>query len=239
MRGNSLIASAQFGYYLYDSIIGFNTDGVVGRTDVVTQRITGESGDGRGQADFSMKHTRGAVTWYKPNWFYGNHELKAGLEYSAHKKVLGTEVEQIGELPSVLPERRALPVLAFNAPVPPSVYANMLASYVRDSWTVGRRLTLNLGLRFDRRRRFAGAVPRRGDASLGRHLPRRVLLERGAQDLEQRGAAPACGVRSVGRWQDGDQGRVGALRSHAPARAGRAAAWPGTPSRTPSTGGTT
>jgi outer membrane receptor protein involved in Fe transport len=25
----------------------------------------------------------------------------------------------------------------------------MIDSYVRDSWTVGRRLTLNLGLRFD------------------------------------------------------------------------------------------
>ena len=37
------------------------------------------------------------MTWYKPNWLYGNHELKAGLEYSVHQKELGTEVS--GELP--------------------------------------------------------------------------------------------------------------------------------------------
>jgi len=153
VRGNSLIASVQYSDYLYDSFIGFNTNGVVGRTDVVTQHVTGESGNAGNKQISSLKDTKGAVTWYKPNWFHGNHELKAGLEYGAHKKVLGTE-EQMVNYHLFLSNGAAYQFVAYNAPVEPSVYADMLASYVRDSWTIGRRLTLNLGLRFDRQAAF-------------------------------------------------------------------------------------
>ena len=209
MRGNSLIASVQYSDYLYDSFIGFNTNGVVGRTDVVTQHVTGESGNAGNKQISSLKHTRGAVTWYKPNWFRGNHELKAGLEYGAHKKVLGTE-QQMVNYHLFLSNGAPYQFVAYNAPVEPSVYADMLASYVRDSWTIGRRLTLNLGLRFDSTGGILlGAVPRHRDCSLRRHLSRRMFLERGAQHLEQRGAAAARRVRPVGRRQDRDQGGYG------------------------------
>ena len=153
VRGNSLIVSAQYGHYLYDSIIGFNTPGIVGRTDVVTRRVTGESGNAGNKQISSMKQTKGSVTWYRPNWFYGNHELKAGLEYFVHRKVLGTEAQTVNH--HLFFENGApFEFVAFNAPVLPSTNANMLASYVRDSWTVGRRLTLNLGLRFDSQEAF-------------------------------------------------------------------------------------
>jgi hypothetical protein len=156
VRGNSLVLSAQYGHYLYDSIIGFNTDGLAGRTDVVTRRTTGESGNAGNKQISAMKQTRGSVTWYRPNWLYGNHEFKGGAEYSVHRKELGTEVQSGTYRNYHLFFENGAPFefVAFNAPVEPSVFANMLAAYVRDSWTVGRRLTLNLGLRFDSQKAF-------------------------------------------------------------------------------------
>jgi Carboxypeptidase regulatory-like domain len=148
VRGNSLIVSAAYNYNLYDSIIGFNTQGVPGRTDLVTQRVTGESGAAGERQLVNMKQTRGAVTWYKPNWLYGNHELKAGLEYSVHGRI-ETKEEQMVNYHLFVQNGVPYQFLPFNSPTQPSVFANMVASYVRDSWTVGRRLTLNLGLRFD------------------------------------------------------------------------------------------
>jgi len=148
VRGNSLIVSLQYGTYLYDSIIGINTDGVVGRTDVVTQRVTGEAGAAAENQVSSMKQTIGAVTWYKPNWFYGNHEFKAGFEYGVNHKVLG-KGERTINYHLFFSNGAPFEFVAFNSPVSPTVDANMLGGYVRDSWTVGRRLTLNLGLRFD------------------------------------------------------------------------------------------
>jgi hypothetical protein len=148
VRGNSLIVSVGYNYNLYDSIIGFNTPGIPGRTDVVTQRVTGESGAAGDNQLVDMKQTKGAVTLYKPNWLYGNHELKAGFEYSVHNRV-DAKLEQTTNYHLFVSNGAPYQFLPFNGPVSPSVYANMVGSYVRDSWTVGRRLTLNLGLRFD------------------------------------------------------------------------------------------
>ena len=43
----------------------------------------------------------------------------------------------------------------FNGPTFPRLSGNMIGSFIRDSWTVGRRLTLNLGLRYDHQQAFA------------------------------------------------------------------------------------
>jgi len=153
VHGNTLIASFLYGDYLYDSVIGSNTAGLVGRTDVATRRVTGESGVAGDHQVSSMKQSTGAVTWYKPNWLAGNHEFKAGFDYSTNYKVLGS----LGPAKNYyLFTRNGAPFefLAFNAPSEPKVQANLLGSYVRDSWTVGRRVTLNLGLRYDRQDAF-------------------------------------------------------------------------------------
>jgi hypothetical protein len=151
--GNSLIVSAQYGHYLYDSFIDYNTQGLVGRTDVVTRGVTGESANAGNTQLSSMKQGRGTVTWYKPNSFYGNHEVKGGLDYGVHHKLLGTE-EQAVNYHLFFESGQPYQFVAFNAPVMPATYANMLSAYVRDSWTVARRLTLNLGIRFDSQEAF-------------------------------------------------------------------------------------
>jgi Carboxypeptidase regulatory-like domain len=151
--GSSLIVSAQYGHYHYDSFIDFNTTGAVGSTDVVSRRVAGESANAGNTQLSSMKQGRGYLTWYKPNSFHGNHEVKAGLDYGVHHKLLGTEEQQVN-YHLFFEDGRPYQFVAFNAAVMPSTYANMLSTYVRDSWTLARRLTLNLGVRFDSQQAF-------------------------------------------------------------------------------------
>ena len=114
-------------------------------------------------------------------------------------------------------------VVFFNAPVYPDGRQNTTSFFGRDSWTLGRRLTLNLGVRYTHTIAYAPEQTR--DAASGPSdplFPARDLRAGRPQHLEQFRAAPACGVRYLGRWQDRDQGRVRALRPYAPAHAGRA-----------------
>ena len=223
VRGNSFITSFQYSAYLYDSHIGSNTDGVVGRTDVVTRRVTGESGVAEDHQVSSMKQTSGTVTWYKPNWLSGNHEFKAGFDYSANYKVLGN-LGPINNYYLFTSNGAPYEFLAFNAPSSPEADANLLGSYVRDSWTVGRRLTLNLGLRYDRQDAFIPDQCRDASNPLpGGDVVFAAACYPSVQLTIWNSVAPRlhAAYDLSGDGKTGDQGRVGALHAHASARAGR------------------
>jgi hypothetical protein len=154
VRGNSFIASFQFGTFKLDSKVPFNADGMVGRKDLVTQRISGES-EVAGENDFSSrKYTKGAATWYKPNWFHGNHEFKAGFEYRAELNFRSI-VARPPNYYLLFQDGVPFEVAFFNGPTFPRLSGNMIGTYLKDAWTIGRRLTLNAGLRFDRQDAFA------------------------------------------------------------------------------------
>ena len=102
-----------------------------------------------------LHQTKGAVTYYKSNWAGGNHEFKVGGEYARNKNfrsLSGKSVnyhllydgEQRDRRASVCP----FAVAFFNADVFPDGRQNTTSFFGRDSWTLGRRLTLNLGVRF-------------------------------------------------------------------------------------------
>ena len=75
--------------------VPFNTDGLPGRIDLETERVTGEGiAAGEDQKTY-RRHTKGSVTWYKPNWFHGNHEFKAGFDYIANSEIAGTDAKQV------------------------------------------------------------------------------------------------------------------------------------------------
>ena len=79
--------------------------------------------------------------------FYGDHQLKAGFDFShssydGHQQFLPVDI--VGVAGSTL-ER-----IEFGAPTNFSVDQNEFAWFVGDQWKVGQRLTLDLGLRFDR-----------------------------------------------------------------------------------------
>ena len=154
LRGNSLIASVQFGVRRYPRGVDILGSGV-GRRDLVTERITGDV-IVAGEKQFTKRdHTRGALTWYKPNWFHGNHEFKVGVDHS-------NDFESPGLSPKpqnyhlLYNDGEPFEIAFLNSPTFGKLAARSLAIYLKDSWTIGRRLTLNVGARYTR---DSGYVP--------------------------------------------------------------------------------
>ena len=151
VRGNALIANLQLGHTRNKSGSPFlNDPPLVGRSDLETGKVFG---DNPVAGEISLNHTyhtRGSVGVYKPNWAGGNHEFKAGFDFTSDTNEFpGLEVKPHNyhlQYADGVPDQVAF----FNAPVLPHRAANNLGTYVKDSWTVGRRLTLNLGLRYSR-----------------------------------------------------------------------------------------
>jgi hypothetical protein len=154
VRGSSLIASVQFGVRRYPRGVDILNSGV-GRRDLVTERITGDV-IVAGEKQFTKRdHTRGSLTWYKPNWFHGNHEFKAGVDHSNDFESPG-----LGPKPQnyhlIYNDGVPFEIAFLNSPTFGKLAARSLAIYLKDSWTIGRRLTLNVGARY---MRDSGYVP--------------------------------------------------------------------------------
>jgi hypothetical protein len=126
---------------------------MTGRRDRGTGRIWGlvnRSGE-RNQEE--RKQLRGTVSWFRPNWAGGDHELKLGGEFFAvpANRALKDRAEH-GGTNYRLNYRNGAPdrIEILNAPVDPDNSGRYLAFYLSDTWTIGRRLTLNLGVRYAR-----------------------------------------------------------------------------------------
>ncbi len=113
-----------------------------------------------------------------PKHFHGVHQLKAGFDFS-HSSYDGRQqflpVDIVGVAGSTL-ER-----IEFGAPTNFSVRQNEIAWFIGDRWSVSPRLTLDLGLRFDRDSvtDSTHAAPRAG-FTLALTSDRRTLLKAGA-----------------------------------------------------------
>ena len=240
VRGNTFIANLQFGHsrQLGDSPF-LNTPQIVGRSDLETERVTGDNLVFGETSVARAYHTTGNVSWYKPNWAGGNHEFKGGFDYGDVKNAYpGMTIKDInyhlqysrrGAHSGGLLQR-AGPATSGSQPVW-RVLQRQLDH--RASTDAESRASLR-----PRGSGYARDVPRNRVRSLGRHLPRPVLRRGAAPQLELRGPAPVCLVRSLGGWQDRGEGRVGTLRQHARHRR-RHTVSTGIPSRTASIIGAT
>lgn len=88
------------------------------------------------------------LTHFASSFLGGSHELKAGLSYDW---LINTEYREwlAGARLHILFDGRADRIQLSNAPVNQAGNVNQLAAYVHDQWTIGRKLTLNLGLRLE------------------------------------------------------------------------------------------
>jgi len=148
VRGSSLIASVLYGRLRQDSTARF-LGGPVGREDLETGVVTGENVVNGERSRHTVNHTKGTVTFFKPNWGAGNHEFKGGAEYFTNFNSRSLQPKPFNYhllYNNGVPDQIAL----FNAPVYPEQNVNYMGTYLRDNWTVGRRLTLSLGLRYSR-----------------------------------------------------------------------------------------
>jgi hypothetical protein len=147
MKGN-FFSSLQMAQFNTDAIwTGKSTKPAT--TDLITRRNTGLS-TSVGQVTLERRQQyRGSFTWYRPDAFAGNHQLGAGFDYH---RVRGDRPYNdrgvAGNYQLVFNNGAPFAYRAFNFPVSAFTYTRYLGIYVKDSWTIGRQLTLNLGVRY-------------------------------------------------------------------------------------------
>jgi hypothetical protein len=148
IRGKSLVASLQYGFWNFKPHYSSSDPGVPSWIDLTTQYRGGENTNFGNYPDEHNRHTSGKVSWYRPDWF-GNHDMKIGFDYLARLisrawYSRGTSGNYQLQFKSGVPSQIAI----FNYPAKPITLTRYLGTYVSDSWTIARRLTLNLGVRY-------------------------------------------------------------------------------------------
>ena len=118
--------------------------------DIVTLMRSGTS-TGGGVTDFGKYNGKGTLTWYKPDLFLGSHELKGAFDYSHFWSIRARGSRgQAGDYELIFSNNNPFQVSIHNSPLVPLTNLNYTAGYVNDTWTIGRRLTLDLGVRYQR-----------------------------------------------------------------------------------------
>jgi hypothetical protein len=149
---NALVTSVTAGLWQWHS--PFSCPGTTGVAtfDLVTQLRTGcGTGMATGGEDPLERNVpaKATATWYVPDLFLGNHEFKAGSDY-VHSLISRRRAARTVEGDYQLNFRSGVPfqIVTYNFPVEPITNSDYLGLYAMDSWTIARRVTLNLGLRF-------------------------------------------------------------------------------------------
>ena len=108
-------------------------------------------------------NVRFGMDWYKPNWIGGSHAFKIGADYfeSAGNRARIERLAPTYELFFATPSGSTAPctsgaqagcvsdtIQVQNTPVSPTGRLLYVGPYLNDTWTVGKKLTLNLGVRF-------------------------------------------------------------------------------------------
>jgi Carboxypeptidase regulatory-like domain len=155
VRGNALVASVQYGQWDFNGSYRGVAPGKQSTRDIATLFVTGNvfaqgaNPNGR-ESDRGRRHTKGVVSWYKRDLAGGNHEFKAGVDHLWSWVDDGYHVPEPGSTYQLL-FNNSVPwqIATTNAPVKTRNHGGYLGVYGQDSWTLARRLTLNLGIRIE------------------------------------------------------------------------------------------
>ena len=153
VKGNSLVASWQVSRWR--SHVTHNIRGTgPQKVDIATNYLSGLSPDAGNIVDhWRPWATRGSIGWFRPDLFLGGHDFKAGyddVKTTSGRGWISRPSSVGGDYALRFNSGSPLEFVAFNAPNFPSTIVHTTAVYAADKWSVGRRLTLNLGIRWSR-----------------------------------------------------------------------------------------
>ncbi len=116
------------------------------RVDDIRSTLTGAA-----EYDFTNIATRhqfnASVTYYLEKFLGGSHDLKFGFEYA--RALNAYKFKANGDMVMHFLDGVPAYVLVWNTPLDQKSMFQVTSLYVQDSFTIGRRLTFNLGARFE------------------------------------------------------------------------------------------
>ena len=147
-RGNKFV-SFQYGFWNWYYRRNGASDNVA-TSDQLTGIITGLNVVSATRQHEGRKGVKGVVNWYKPGLLWGNHDFKVGFDYTPGAHADRSTVDRGAAGNYILIFRNGAPfqVDAKSNPTDPSSPVNYFGTYLQDSWTIARRLSLNLGVRY-------------------------------------------------------------------------------------------
>ncbi|HUR33281.1 MAG TPA: carboxypeptidase regulatory-like domain-containing protein [Vicinamibacterales bacterium] len=162
--GSKLVTSFQYGFWNYASHYWtFAEPGLPRISDQATgYTLQGPGNTTTGQRPHNPRnHFKGNMTLFEPELFAGNHEFKAGFNYVDNwfgrqypelpadtREPDGAVSVALANYQLLLNNGRPFQIEIWNNPAYAKVVTHYADAYFIDSWSAGKKLTLNLGLRF-------------------------------------------------------------------------------------------
>ena len=161
LYGSKLVTSFQYGFWTYDSHYWSFADRSFEPTfDQTTQMNHGPQTTIGQRPHNPRNHFKGSATTFQPDLFYGSHEFKFGFDYvdnwfGRQYPLLDPDTTLEGAYSSwvynyrlIFQNSNPFPIEVWNNPALAKVVTHYGDAYFTDQWTVARRLTMNLGLRY-------------------------------------------------------------------------------------------
>jgi len=166
IRGDKFF-SLQMGAWVWNVTRQCYSDNVA-TVDQLTQAVTGCINTYGIDSFESRNHSKGSMSWYKPNLFAGNHDFKMGFDYAAahadrkissrngtNNEATGLPTRHVGNYQLVFRNGVPFQMAAWNncykkgqSDCVPKDLTHTTWLYAQDSWTIARRVTLNVGARY-------------------------------------------------------------------------------------------
>ena len=154
VKGNSLVLSAQVARWRVHVTQNVADTHQPEMIDVFTTYTSGlNAGAGNIVDHYRPWASKASLGWYRPDLFAGSHDFKAGyddVKTTSGRGWMSRPPEEGGDYGLQFNNGAPFQFVTYNAPNYPRTTVHSTAIYGADKWSVGRQLTLNLGVRWSR-----------------------------------------------------------------------------------------